>query len=392
MPERTTEFAAELRRLRAARGLSVRDLAGRTFFSKSYIGMLEHGDRPPTVHVARRLDDALEANGALVQLADAGRPAGSGAETTSGQSRTDLDAPMDADDVQHLHETVHHLVGLDTAHGSSGLYHSAIRAFETAQARLGRVGTRDQDRADVHAALAEVGEVAAWLAYDSEHQDESRRVATEAMIVAQTVGDTSMERFIVSHLSMQATYLGRGAEGLALADRVIAERPRSKRVVGLMRVRRARALARIGDGRRALAEFEIARRELAGGIGPDDPAWSWWLHNAEMAVHESRIRSLSGDLTGAAAWSERAVLALPAKQGRDQALYRAWLISDLVDVGAWREADEVIEQLLGKIPVGSSARVPAILGRTERRAGRAAAPAWFRDSLHEAIGQSTRAA
>lgn len=391
MTDRTADFATELRRLRSDRGLSVRDLAARTFFSKSYISLLEHGDRPATSQVAQRLDDALEAHGALVRLV---RPATAipSAALPDGHQQTDLDEPMGADDAQHLLDTIEHLVALDTAHGSAGLYSSAIRAFETVQARLARVGARDPDRADIHAALAEVGEVAAWLAYDSEHHDDSRRVATEAMVVAQTVGDTSMERFIISHLSMQATYLGRGAEGLALADRVIAEQPRSRRVVGLMRVRRARALAKLGDGRRALGELEIARRELAGGIGPDDPTWSWWLHDAEMAVHESRIRSLAGDGVGAVTWSERAVLALPARQGRDQALYRAWLISDLVDVGAWREADEVVEQLLAKATTGSSARVPAILGRAERRAGRAGAPSWVLDSMHEAFEQSTRAA
>lgn len=392
MTDHADDFAAELRRLRIARCLSVRDLAARTYFSKSYIGMLEHGDRPATAQVAQRLNDALEARGALIRLAHSTARSARATEPAPGHERIDLDEPMSADDAQRLYDTVRHLVALDTAHGSDGLFHSAIRAFETARARLARVGAREPDRADIHAALAEVGEVAAWLAYDSEHHDDSRRVATEAMIVAQTVGDTSMERFIVSHLSMQATYLGRGAEGLALSDRVIAEQPRSRRVVGLMRVRRARALARLGNGRRALAELEIARRELSGGIGPDDPAWSWWLHEAEMAVHESRIRSLSDDRAGAVSWSERAVLTLPAKQGRDQALYRAWLISDLIDVGAWREVDEVVEQLLSKVSVGSSARVPAILGRAERRAGREGAPSWVVDSVREAVSQSTRAA
>ncbi|GID92581.1 helix-turn-helix domain-containing protein [Amorphoplanes digitatis] len=392
MIDAVSAFAAELRRLRAARGLSVRRLADRVYFSKSYIGMLEHGDRAATGRAARRLDDVLEAHGSLIRLVDGAEPVASAADVVNGTARTDADEPMSADDVQHLRDTVHHLVALDTAHGSGGLHLSAIRAFQTARSRLARVGVRAGDRSDVHAALAEVGEVAAWLAYDSEHQDDSRRIATEAMLVAQTAGDTSMARFLASHLSMQATYLGRGAEGLALADRVIAERPKSRRVVGMMRVRRARALAQLGDGRRALAELEKARRELAGGIGPGDPGWTWWLHTAELAVHEARIRSLSDDGRGAATRSERAVLALPAGQGRDQSLYRAWLISDLVDVGAWGEADEVAEELIDRVSTAGTARVPKILGRTVRRARRADAPSWLVDALHEATEASHRAA
>ncbi|GIE75790.1 hypothetical protein Aph02nite_17400 [Actinoplanes philippinensis] len=390
MPD-LVDFAAKLRELRDARGLSVRQLADRAYISKSYIGMLERGTRPPTSQIAQRLDDTLEAHGQLVGMVDSAKPAPPAVADLNGKSAVDLAEPMGANDIEHLHETVRHLVALDTAHGSAGLHITALAAFNANRDRLARVGARNPDHADVHAAVAEVGEVAAWLAYDSDQQEDSRRAATEALLIAQRAGDTSMARFLSSHLSMQATYLGQGAEGLAIADQVIAEQPRSKRVVGLMRVRRARALARLGDGQRALAEFNLARRELSGGIGPDDPGWTWWLHTAELAVHESRIRSLAGDGPGAVAWSEQAVQALPARQGRDQVLYRAWLISDLVDVHGWREVDDVVGQLLDTAAAGSSARVPRILRAASRRASRASAPSWLVDSLHDAVEASSQA-
>ncbi|MFG2049919.1 multiprotein-bridging factor 1 family protein [Micromonospora sp. NPDC048935] len=61
-------FAAELRRLREARGLSLRQLAAAVNHGKSLVHQLEAGQTKPTVDVAVRLDDALQANGALAAL------------------------------------------------------------------------------------------------------------------------------------------------------------------------------------------------------------------------------------------------------------------------------------------------------------------------------------
>ncbi|MCK2241418.1 MULTISPECIES: helix-turn-helix domain-containing protein [unclassified Crossiella] len=64
-------FAAELRRLRRERGLSLAALSERTHYSKGYLGNLEHGRRPATLDLARRLDEVLDADGMLVALAAA---------------------------------------------------------------------------------------------------------------------------------------------------------------------------------------------------------------------------------------------------------------------------------------------------------------------------------
>lgn len=61
-------FAAELRRLRDQRGLSIRGLAALVHHGKSYVHELETGQKQPTPAVARRLDDALGASGRLIDL------------------------------------------------------------------------------------------------------------------------------------------------------------------------------------------------------------------------------------------------------------------------------------------------------------------------------------
>ncbi|OJF13568.1 helix-turn-helix domain-containing protein [Couchioplanes caeruleus] len=73
-------FPDELRRLRARRGLSLRELAAAVHYGKSYLHELETGRKPPSPAVASRLDDALHANGVLAAMLGPPAPADSEGE------------------------------------------------------------------------------------------------------------------------------------------------------------------------------------------------------------------------------------------------------------------------------------------------------------------------
>ncbi|MEU6592204.1 helix-turn-helix domain-containing protein [Streptomyces sp. NPDC046881] len=64
----TPSFPAQLRRLRQQRGLSLADLARQTHYSKGYLSKIETGAKRATVDVARRCDQILRADGALLRL------------------------------------------------------------------------------------------------------------------------------------------------------------------------------------------------------------------------------------------------------------------------------------------------------------------------------------
>lgn len=65
-PHTDPAFAGLLRELLAARGESYRRLAARTHYSKSYLHDLATGRKMPTADTAHRLDQALNAGGALL--------------------------------------------------------------------------------------------------------------------------------------------------------------------------------------------------------------------------------------------------------------------------------------------------------------------------------------
>ncbi|MEU4350259.1 helix-turn-helix domain-containing protein [Streptomyces sp. NPDC023838] len=77
--EMASEFAAELRRLRSLRRMSLTELARSVHYSKGYLSKIENGGKPPTLDVARRCDAALGADGSLTRLVPktpAGPPVG----------------------------------------------------------------------------------------------------------------------------------------------------------------------------------------------------------------------------------------------------------------------------------------------------------------------------
>src|SRR5689334_165045 len=65
MAHAMAEFAAEVRRLMAERGLSLRGLAKAASYDPSYLSKVLSGHKPSSPYLAARLDDALGAGGTI---------------------------------------------------------------------------------------------------------------------------------------------------------------------------------------------------------------------------------------------------------------------------------------------------------------------------------------
>ncbi|MDH6128906.1 helix-turn-helix domain-containing protein [Kitasatospora sp. GP82] len=63
-----SQFGVRLRELRAARRMSLSELARLIHYSKGYLSKIENGTKPATPDVARRCDEALQAGGLLLRL------------------------------------------------------------------------------------------------------------------------------------------------------------------------------------------------------------------------------------------------------------------------------------------------------------------------------------
>ncbi len=168
-------------------------------------------------------------------------------ETVVADGRTPTQ-PIDGAYVEGVRNDGRRLIRLDTNHGGDDIARLAVRTYKGAYRRLASGLYAPSIERDLRAAVGELAQIAAWIAYDADQQATARSLTNEALLLSRLAGDRRMELFDLAQLAMQSVHLGQAGEALRLADEVIDSGPASSRVTAVYRIRRARALAQAGSG------------------------------------------------------------------------------------------------------------------------------------------------
>ncbi|PJE95985.1 hypothetical protein CUT44_19465 [Streptomyces carminius] len=173
-----------------------------------------------------------------------------------------------------------------------------------------------------------------------------------------------MQWFALDMLAMLAVDSARPDEALRIADELLSRSRVPPRVALLARMRRGRALAAMGDGRRALASLGAARSGLLESVGPRDPAWTWWADEREVTGHLGQALIDLGDPGKAVPHLRyahaRALDQQSGEEGRSAMHYRVELLRGCTAVRAWAEVEEELQALsplLGTIGSGRNRRM-----------------------------------
>jgi hypothetical protein len=283
---------------------------------------------------------------------------------------TESDPPMDqpsaavrADDAAiAIRTTSAHIVALDTRFGARDMVDTAARAARSAhRAAMARFDANSE----VLAAAAEAQQIAGWVAFDAERHDLSRRMSLEALISARTAGDRSMEYFVLGQLAMQDAHLHQPVEAMHICDTVLANGAQGA-VRTLFTLRAARAAAQVGEHTRATSLIEATRNRYLDGPRPGDPAWAWWLEEAEIAWHHAMICA-DTERWGQAA--EHFAKATDRPSGYDRAVVvsQASLLWALAHARAWNDAETVlVRDVLPHQHDVASVRIQRMLTETAR--------------------------
>ncbi|MFY7067673.1 DNA-binding protein [Nocardiopsis changdeensis] len=242
-----------------------------------------------------------------------------------------------------------------------------------------RTGSGSGADRDLLAAVAEAHQVAGWIAYDAEHQHLSRRMSLEALRLARAAGDRSMEHFALAQLAMQDVHVHRPAEAADICDAVTPQTRGSVRT--LFTLRAARAAGQLGERMRALDLIRLTHSRHLDGPRDGDPAWSWWVNEAEIAWHHAMIHADTGDRAGAV---ERFAAATD-RPGYARAVFvaHASLLWALARARAWSEAEEVlVQEVLPRLGEVASTRVERMLAEAARRLDGATRRPSLRDTAH----------
>ncbi|MGH3719767.1 MAG: XRE family transcriptional regulator [Pseudonocardiaceae bacterium] len=254
-----------------------------------------------------------------------------------------------------------HIIALDGCLGGADLAPLVVRFFRSVHQQLDTGAYEPAIERDLHATAGELAEVAGWLLYDANRQDDVRSMNQESLYFCRLAGDRSMELLTLQNASMHASFLGLPREALHLARSVLESRDRlTPRVRTLFVVREARALAQGGD-ERALRLFDQARSHYEDGVRGSDPKWAWWVDERELAWHEGMALADLGRPREALSMFERSVAATAPQYRRNRYMGLGYLLGAQVKVGAWRDAEATMRQIAAMVGHVNSARMVVLL-------------------------------
>ncbi|ONI72879.1 hypothetical protein ALI144C_43605 [Actinosynnema sp. ALI-1.44] len=168
--------------------------------------------------------------------------------------------------------TSQQLIRLDSQWGGIDVAGLANRAFSVVRQRINTGGYSTRVERDLHAAGAELAEVAGWIAFDAERQPLATELNHEALYLARLAGDRDISLLTLLNASLQAWYLRHERLSIATAQAVIDDGWITPRIHAMALVRQARAHSRAGHRADALRAFDQARSLHLDGVSGQHPS------------------------------------------------------------------------------------------------------------------------
>ncbi|WP_067969777.1 hypothetical protein [Nocardiopsis trehalosi] len=281
-----------------------------------------------------------------------------------------------------VRRTTADLIRLDGLYGGGAVLHLAVGAAN----RAAETPAPDGGPREHMSAVSEAEQVAGWAAYDADRQDLCARFTERALHTATLAGDRPAELMALSQLAMWAVQTEDAAYARRVSDDALTN-ALPPRVRVLFEVRLARALALHGERARALTVMRRARSRFGEGSSHREPAWAWWVDDAELGWHHGMIHAGLGEWDHAADLFAASCARRPPGRGRYNDA--AHLTAALVVTRRWTKAEQVVAaEVIPAAPVTASLRTRHLLDRITARVP--AAPRT--DTLRQMLQAAVRAA
>ncbi|MEV6226827.1 XRE family transcriptional regulator [Saccharopolyspora shandongensis] len=249
---------------------------------------------------------------------------------------TDVHAPLSVDSIR---ENIGLFRGLDNRFGGGharGIV-GAYLADEVAPAMHSHRTGRDQ--VEFISAVAELNQLAGWMAYDVGDMLSGRRHLQQALQLCQRVGDHALSAEMLAGMSHQAAHARDGAVsvGLARAARDTAAGTGLAALESETAVMEAHGLALVRDKRGSVAALRDAEDAFSRADRVEHPAWLSYYDAAYLAAKMAHCMRELGDLRAAERFARRS-LEMSAGYDRGKLFNTALLASILADLREIEEA------------------------------------------------------
>lgn len=209
--------------------------------------------------------------------------------------------------------------------------------------------------------VAGYAQLAGWVQADGCNGRAANRAYRVGLKAAAVAGDRELAAHVLGSLSGLSLEAGNTEEALVVARTGLAGVTGSSSS-HLLRVlllhRAALAAARLGDKREAELMLVQAERAADRAKPEDEPAWLYWLDQAELEAMTGRCLAVLGRPL-------RAVQLLAGRSGggrrRGSALYGCWLARCYLELGELEEAQRLMERVRLQAAGAGSARAEGAL-------------------------------
>ncbi|WP_329476136.1 transcriptional regulator [Kribbella sp. NBC_01484] len=320
-------------------------------------------------------------------------------------ARVATDSPL----IEQIEQTIPLRQRLDDVSGGGGHLEYVGAQFRSVALLVRQGGQPRPIEFRLLSALAEIGQLAGWMAFDAGLHGPAQRYLFTALRAAHECGYKSMAAHIVADLAFQAATREQPSDAVALGEsaaKIARRAPASVRASVQTRLAYGHAIA--GD----ISAFEQAHKSavdvLADSDRSEDPAWMYYLTPSHLdtqagyaLTHVGTLASESGDASvGRSMLREGEKLLrkgaydrpLTAEAQRRALFEGAWLATAAAGRGNLEEACALGRTAVARTATVRSARSLDVLSRLAARLRRARRNEYVRDflpSLEACLGRTS---
>ncbi|MGH3906943.1 MAG: helix-turn-helix domain-containing protein, partial [Pseudonocardiaceae bacterium] len=233
------------------------------------------------------------------------------------------------------------LRGMDDVAGGGGVLSLAEHQFGWVAGLLDRASYDERTGRALHVALAELGQLCGWGAYDAGRPGLAQRYNIIALRAAHSADDRPLGAHVLGSMSKQAAHQGRPAEAATLAETALVgvRSQRTPRLLAQLHVRRAYASATLRDRSACIEAISKARIQIEQLDSEADPPWLYWVIPAWITVEAGDCLLRLEQADRAAAMLNEGVALFDESFARDRQLYTIHLADARVRPGKQQDLE-----------------------------------------------------
>ena len=179
---------------------------------------------------------------------------------------------------------------MDDVAGGGAMLSLAQQEFSWVTALLNRATYDEATGRKLYAALAELGQLAGWAAYDDGQYGLAQRYCIIALRAAHSAGDRPLGAHILGCMAQQSTQQGNPTEAVTLSETALAGAghgaPAS--LLAVLYERQAEGLARLHEARACMVAIDKAQTLVERMQPSDNPPWLYWVSRASFLLCSGR--------------------------------------------------------------------------------------------------------